>query len=246
MNRERGTDGSTNSGGLFTTDDAVELYTERIRDPTLFPAEQKAVERYFTEPDASVLDIGCGVGRVSSLLHERGFDVTGIDVSEPLVEKARSLFPEIDFRVADVKDLSFDSATFDYVVFSFYGLDYVLPKANRVKALREMYRVLKPGGIVVFSSHNSWHLLVPLSVSDLRRVASDVVDLYLRKKNHRRHFSRYKIESVPLGEVEIYLSNPVHQWLQLRKCGFTLLDVVGRRDGLLRFFERDPHYAAKK
>jgi SAM-dependent methyltransferase len=236
----------TEETGLFVTDDAVELYTDRIEDPSLFPQERKAVERYFTDADASVLDIGCGVGRVSTLLDQRGFDVIGIDVSEPLVEKARSLFPDMEFRVEDVTDLSFDSKTFDYAVFSYYGLDYVLPESERVKALREIHRVLKPAGILVFSTHNSWHPLVPLSADNLRRGLADVIDLYLREKNRDRLLSRYKIERVPLGDIEIYLSNPLHQWLQLRKCGFTLLDVVGERDGILRFFERDPHYVAKK
>lgn len=246
MERERRPDENATSSELFNTDDAVELYTERVTDATLFPQERKAVERYFTDTDGSVLDVGCGVGRVSSLLHERGFDVTGIDVSEPLVENARSLFPDIDFRVADIRNAPFESETFDYVVFSFYGLDYVLPEAERITALREIYRLLKPAGIVMFSSHNSWHPLVPLSVSDLLQAIKDVWVLYLRGKSRERLLSRYKIESVPLGEVEIYLSNPIHQWLQLRKCGFTPLDVVGQHDGLRRFFERHPHYVAKK
>lgn len=239
-------DGSAKRGGLFTTDDSVDLYTERIKNPTLFPQERKAVERYFIDPDASVLDVGCGVGRVSHLLHERGFDVTGIDVSEPLVKKARSLFPEIDFYVEDIRESSFDSETFDYVIFSYYGLDYVLPKAERMKALQEIRRVLKPAGILVFSSHNSWHPFVPLSVRDFAWGLKDILNLYLRRRNHERLFSRYKIERVTLGDVEIYLSNPLHQWLQLRKCGLTPVDIVGKRDDALRLFERDPHYIAKK
>lgn len=246
MTHSQDSDGSAKRGGLFTTADSVELYTERIKNPTLFPQERKTIERYFTDTDASVLDVGCGVGRVSHLLHERGFDVTGIDVSEPLIKKARSLFPEIDFYIEDIRESTFDSETFDYVIFSFFGLDYILPKVERMKALREIRRILKPAGILLFSSHNSWHPLVPLSIRNFALGLKDIVDLYLRKKNHKRIFSRYKVESVTLGDVEIYLSNPIHQWLQLRKCGLTLIDVVGKRDGVLRFFERDPHYVAKK
>lgn len=246
MTHSHDIDGSAKSGGLFTTDDSVDLYTERIQDPTWFPQEQEAVERYFTDTDGSVLDVGCGVGRVSHLLHERGFNVTGIDISEPLVRKGRSLFPELDFYIGDIRDSPFDSETFDYVVFSYYGLDYILPRDERIKALREIRRVLKPAGILVFSSHNSWHPLVPLSIRNFALGLKDIVDLYLRKKNRKRMFSRYKVESVTLGDVEIYLSNPIHQWLQLRKCGLTPIDVVGKRDGVLRFFERDPHYVAKK
>lgn len=237
---------SPDPDGLFETDDAVDLYVDRIEDPEFFVQERKAIERYFHGNEGSVLDIGCGVGRIATLLDERGFDVTGIDVSEPLVAKAQSLFPDIEFHVADIADTDFPSESFDFAVFSFFGLDYVLPKAKREKALREIYRVLKPGGLFLYSSHNSWHPIVPRSAHDFLSCGYDVFDLYLRKKNRDRLFSRYKIESVSLGDVEIYLSNPIHQWIQLRKCGFTPLDIIGEEDGLLRFFERQPHFVAKK
>lgn len=238
--------GSTNSGGVFTTDDSVDLYSDRIQKPTLFPQERKAIERYFTDTGAAVLDVGCGVGRVSSLLHEQGYDVTGIDISEPLVTKGKSLFPELDLFVGDVRDSPFEAKTFDYVIFSYYGLDYVLPEVQRRRALREIRRILKPAGVLVFSSHNSWHPLVPLSVRDFAWGLKDVLNLYVRRRNHERLFSRYKIERVTLGDVEIYLSNPIHQWRQLRECGLTPVDIVGKRDDALRVFERDPHYVAKR
>jgi SAM-dependent methyltransferase len=246
MSEQAATREGTGTDGFFETEEALDLYMERIEDRSLFTGERKAVDRYFGDPPATALDVGCGVGRVASLLHDRGFDVTGIDVSEPFVDRARSLFPEVEFRAEDVRDMPFASGTFDHVVFSFYGLDYVHPESEREAALREIRRVLKPGGTFVFSTHNGWHPIVPTSARDLIACGYDVVDLYLRPKNHDRLFSRYKVESVPLGEIETYVSNPVHQFRQLRDCGFTPVDVVGQHEGRRRFFERQPHFVARK
>lgn len=169
------------------------MYTRRLRDPELFTQEREAIERYFRETNGSILDVGCGVGRVSHRLDERGFDVTGIDVSERMVEEARLAFPHIDFHVANTRDTSFDSNTFDYVVVSWFGLDYVLPKAERLEALQEIHRVLSPSEVLVFSSHNSWH-------KPLRRVMADFL---LFAENRPKPFTRYRLERVPLGKVEI-------------------------------------------
>lgn len=233
------------AAGVFGTDRAVDLYSRRMQDPKLFPQEREAIDRYFT-PGSTVLDVGCGAGRVSAILNDEGFDVTGIDVSEPLVDKARSLCPEVDFQVGSITDPDFAPETFDYIVFSWFGIDYLSPKAERIRAFREMYRLLNPAGMLLFSTHNSWHPLVPVSVRNLGEGIKDIFDLYLRSENRSRIGSRYKIERVPLGDVEIYLGNPIHHWCQLRRCGFTPIDIVGRHDGPLRLFERDPHFVAKK
>lgn len=63
---KRNTDDREKSSGLFCTDDAAELYMQRTRDPKSFPGERNAIERYFTENGAPALDIGCGVGRIST------------------------------------------------------------------------------------------------------------------------------------------------------------------------------------
>lgn len=231
-----------NAHEIYTSEEAIELYSDRAKEMELFPQERKAVDRYFRQSNASVLDVGCGAGRVAHLLDQRGFDVTGIDISEPLIEDAKKQFPDVDFRVADISDSELPTQAFDYIIFSYFGLDYVLPKERRLRALRELYRVLKPGGILVFSSHNSWNHIG----STVRGDWAHVKDLYLARRNWRRLFSRTKIERIDEGDIEIYVSNPIHQWLQLGTCGFTLLDVIGQREGFTRFFARQPYYVAKK
>lgn len=226
----------------FTSDEAVERYSDHARTPELFEQERAVVERYFDEPGARVLDVGCGVGRVSGVLDEMGFEVTGIDISEPMVVEARSLFPDIDFHVADITDCDLPSASFEYVIFSYFGLDYVLPEQRRFDALREIFRLLTAGGIFTFSSHNSWYTVPGLLAGDL----SPLERLYETVKRTGRLPRRYRVTEAPLGRLDVYVTNPLRQRRQLRKSGFTLLDVVGKRDGPARFVENHPYYVAKK
>lgn len=226
----------------FARESSVERYTSRLETQELFPPERKTIQRYFTNPGAAVLDVGCATGRVSHRLDEDGFDVTGTDISEPLVERARSLFPDIDFRVDDIADSSLPSAEFDYVVFPWYGLDYISPESRRIQALHEIHRVLKPGGFFLLSTYNTWYLLPSLVIGD----GSDFKDFYLSAKNRSHLFTPYRLERVTDGNIHRYLSNPIRQWIQLWKCGFTPIDIIGEHDNILRLFERNLHLLAKK
>lgn len=225
-------DASSDPHDLFETADAVDLYVERARDPVLHEQERKAVERHFDRPDATVLDIGCGSGRVAARLHDRGFEVTGLDRSGALVAVGRAAFPELEFVVGDITDAPLRSGQFDYAFFAHYGLDYVLPAADRRAALAEIRRVLKPGGIAVVSSHNSWYLKLRLG-------------LLRNPTNWPRLFSRRKAERVPLGEVDIYFASPRHQRHQFEACGFSVVDIVGKRESALRLFERELHFVLR-
>jgi len=65
------------------------------------PEEEKLITRYFSNKNAKISDIGCGLGRTTQPLSDMGFEVIGIDVSEAMIDKARAKFPTIDFRIGD-------------------------------------------------------------------------------------------------------------------------------------------------
>jgi len=131
---------------------------------TLHTAERCA--GFFTphlRPGMSLLDAGCGPGSITiglAPLIAPGH-LAAIDVSEEEVEKTRRAleatgFGDADVQVADVRELPFEDASFD-AVFSQAVLDYL---ADPLPAVRELYRVLKPGGVIGMRSLNNDYAIV--------------------------------------------------------------------------------------
>lgn len=102
-----------------------------------------------------VLDAGCGSGYYSILLAKRGATVTGIDISEKMIELAKKnavkASVKCQFFVCDMQDLTmFNSSTFDLVASSIV-VGYL---DDLSKAFSEVFRVLKPRGIFTFSENH--------------------------------------------------------------------------------------------
>ena len=101
-----------------------------------------------------ILDIGIGGGRTTKYLLQITDDYTGVDYVREFAEEAGRKYPKAKISWGDARDLKeFEDDSFDFVLFSFNGLDCV-PSQDRLKALKEIYRVLKKGGYFMFSSHN--------------------------------------------------------------------------------------------
>jgi ubiquinone/menaquinone biosynthesis C-methylase UbiE len=97
----------------------------------------------------SVLSLGCGSGLDSQYLKEQGtVRSVGVDISEKLIEIAKRDHPDCEFHVMDMEQLSFEVNTFD-LVYSSLAMHYLI--GGPAKALHEAYRVLKPGGTLLFS-----------------------------------------------------------------------------------------------
>ena len=104
--------------------------------------------------DKRLLDIGIGGGRTTKFLLEISRDYTGIDYTPRCVEIVRRKYPNANTLSGDARDLrAFGDAAFDFVLFSFNAIDYMVHE-DRIKALDEIHRVLKPGGLFMFSTHN--------------------------------------------------------------------------------------------
>lgn len=124
---------------------AAEIY-EEFFVPALF-AEWPArlLEAAGTRPGDRVLDVACGTGilaREAARLVGPGGSVTGVDVNRGMLAVARSNDPAIDWKTGAAEALPFESGSFDRVLCQF-GLMFF---DDPTEALREMWRVTRPGG----------------------------------------------------------------------------------------------------
>ena len=111
----------------------------------------------------SLLDVGCGVGLVDAFLCGRFGAVHGTDVSAEMVAAARERNPYVEYAVARSGELPYATGAFD-LAFAACVLHHV-PPGERVALIREIARVLRPGGLGVVVEHNPFNPLTRVVVS---------------------------------------------------------------------------------
>jgi SAM-dependent methyltransferase len=109
---------------------------------TIADALDHVVARVAPQPGEKCLDVATGTGWAARGLKARGADVTGVDIGAGVIEAAKKLAPDIDFRVGDAEELAFPPGSFD-VVISTFGVMFV---ARPEDAARELARVCRKGG----------------------------------------------------------------------------------------------------
>jgi ubiquinone/menaquinone biosynthesis C-methylase UbiE len=145
-------------------------WTERqsVQDVVLAPVTEQLLARIDAEPAQRILDIGCGCGALAIALAERvgpSGQVRGIDISAPMLDRARQLTPadlSADYVLADATAYPFEPASFDLLV-SRFGVMFF---ADPVLSFRNLRRALRPDGRMVFACwreprENSW-MMAPL------------------------------------------------------------------------------------
>jgi len=210
------------------------IWGEQRVDEGLNPTEEHLLQKYFSPP-GRVLNVGCGGGREALALHEKGFEVVGADLCESFVETARvnaqKRSAPILFVVADVRDLPFSDEEFDCVVMVGQLIGQVPGRANRIKALREVKRVLTRAGILLCSTNAielSWKYRLYFLVANAKRKLYNPHglapnDAFVFRTGGKYNFLRSKAE------------RPLYHWYTRREfqrdldeAGFGLLESVRR------------------
>ena len=209
---------------LYASARVVDHYA---RNETLSESESKILARHDAAVRrAELLDIGVGGGRTLPYLRARAVRYTGIDVSQPMIDRCRERFPDAVLLRCDVRDLSpFADDSFDVAYAIFNGLDELQPD-DRLRALGEIRRVLRPGGLFLFSSHNvGWR-------GDVRDDPAIVM------------------EQMMGVDLPTYYIGPRRQIAQLEAAGFETIEISDVHGDVANEIASSPdpwlHYVARK
>lgn len=197
-------------------DKAAKFYDDSWK-AQLKPAQDKLLEMADLQPGEKVLETSCGTGQVTIRSARKlagGGELMATDISEKMIEEAEKLaeksgLTNIRFRRMDAEDLDFDENRFDAAICSLGLMYFPFP----VKALKEMHRVLKPGGRAVVAiwgerKNCGWAELFPIVD---KRVASDVCPMFFQQGtgDTLRHSLRSAgFEKIDVERMKVSLSYP--------------------------------------
>lgn len=186
--------GDRENHALFDRRDVVRWYATR---EALQGAEDTILRELAPSlGGASMLDVGVGGGRTTVHFAPRVRRYVGVDYAPSMVEACRRRFAGrdgIDLRVEDARDLPFDDGEFDFVLFSYCGIDYVSHE-DRLRILKELRRVLKEGAPLFFSTHNLQRARTLLHGSRCEGVVTRALGAWTRRRLGR--------VNPPLAELE--------------------------------------------
>jgi SAM-dependent methyltransferase len=126
----------------------------------LFRSDERLLDERFRQT-GRLIDLGCGTGRHALHFARRGFSVTAVDLSRPMLERVGAKADDEGIRLHRVQSNlcrlgCFKGELFDYALLMFSTLGMIRGKASRGRVLAETNRILRPGGHLALHAHNLW------------------------------------------------------------------------------------------
>ncbi|MCR4280173.1 MAG: class I SAM-dependent methyltransferase [Candidatus Komeilibacteria bacterium] len=171
---------------------------EKILSGVFLPGEEFTK---FVKTKSSVLDVGCGPGKVSEYLRAQDYVVTGIDINKQAIVENKKRKSNITYLVADItKRLSFADSSFDAIVVPYVFVS-IIDETVQQKAVVELVRVLKEGGILwlceaTHSRDYEERYEIGKEITGRDNVAISFVDVRPGKKEIKRFIRHYSSEEL--------------------------------------------------
>ncbi|MFD1816310.1 Methyltransferase domain-containing protein [Pseudarcicella hirudinis] len=132
-------------------------------------------------PEHQIMDLACGKGRHSIYLNQKGFNVTGLDLSPQSIEYAQQFANErLHFHVHDMRDF-FAEREFDFVLNMFTSFGYLANESENIKAFQSAARSLKKGGRFVLDFFNTPLVIRELVSYEIKSIEG--IDFEIRKRH---------------------------------------------------------------
>jgi ubiquinone/menaquinone biosynthesis C-methylase UbiE len=136
----------------------VDHYRRATANIGLWLSEEILFKRVFDKKDR-ILELGTGTGRIAIGMAELGYEhILGVELSKEMIKEARRISSILELPVAfqqgDATHLKYEDELFDGAIFGFNGLMQIPGSEARHNALSEIYRVIRPGGAFVFTTHD--------------------------------------------------------------------------------------------
>ncbi len=229
---------------VFESEDVVNVFCPQSR---LQKPEETVLNRLrFKLPDMKMLDVGVGAGRTTTHFAGLTKEYIGIDYSNNMVKACRKKFAkypkQLSFLTMDARNLvNFNDGFFDFVLFSWCGLDYVNHE-DRLRILMEIRRVTRTGGYFCFQTHNLNYQLgncsIRFSKDPGQFLWSLIWVLQMRLLNKRQVWETIRSPSKDKKHIlfndgthefrlKTYFISPVEQFEQLNATGFAEIKIYG-------------------
>ncbi len=198
-----------------------ERLTNNVKGQIEFARTQEIITRYLPEPPAVVLDIGGGSGPYAFWLEKDGYEIHLVDPVDLHIEQEKKAsgqlleHPIASISLGDARALRFSSASAD-VVLLLGPLYHLIDKSERLLALREAYRVLRNGGIMIAAGISRFASMLDSFFEDRFRdpVHRDIVQNDLETGYHRNLTANLKYFT------DAYLHRPEEFSSEVVEAGF--------------------------
>lgn len=154
-------------------------------------------------PPSCILDLACGAGRHLRELREVGFAAIGLDLSSVLLRSARTAGSEDPLVRGDMRELPFADAAFDGLTSFFTSFGYFADPVDDRRVLKEMERVLSPGGVFMLDFMNAARVRTELVPEDTREVEGKQI-VQTREITEGVVVKRIRIEPSDEGEARLF------------------------------------------